>query len=692
MKSKGIIYFNQGTRCIVRLLVSIYSLRKHYRGSVTVLTKGTVDISFKRALILLDVNILAIDEADNSTTPPLVQKASLWRFSPYDITMFIDADTIIVDKCFDNYFNLIEEHGFVTGSFADWQTRRGSINKRIKAHSTIRTSEQIDKAIAYGKATNTGVFGFSKESRTLLEDWEKVTKESYSNNCSRIPDELACQLIIPYHKHYLAPEEYGVSVKYHTADVVPSIIHYHGRKHCLDWDVCTIWKAHYWAYYWELYYTNRIEISEYIKQHHGDRRFKEYLHNRDRQDMTFVSMVTPGKYLEKFKVNFKSWLLTESIMEYPIHIYLVANTQEECDLLKKDLVTNQIDKRVKMIEVVNNTSWSLREFCFYTFVKQVPYEIDTPLWVKIDADSAPKPEIWNGYGYLFNWDRGTRKSDLTANKWGYTKPGQWLLDLDDWAVSNFVNTPRLFGEVPRETLAKSKRYGHARIASFVCVHNTKFTKEAAKYVKDRLPVPSHDTFLWFVATKLNKKIKPIKMKRWFSSNGYVPPENKILLIDGGYHKGVFTKQFLKEHPGSKTLAFEPNTAIVPKEVPKNTTIFPYALSPKSQRVFYKATREDACSLIPNKYSTDELLDVDCVSLLDYLDTDYQIHLKLDVEGSEYEILEELEEQNMLQTIHTIYIEWHLNIYPKAQQVALKKRKNTLIKQLMKQGVIIINRK
>jgi len=96
--------------------------------------------------------------------------------------------------------------------------------------------------------------------------------------------------------------------------------------------------------------------------------------------------------------------------------------------------------------------------------------------------------------------------DLAGHKWKYTKPGKWICDLDDWAFDEDLDGDAYLSEDKRKEAEASKRYGHRRIASFVCLHNTEFTKEASEFVKDRMPVPSHDTYFWYMAERLpNRK-------------------------------------------------------------------------------------------------------------------------------------------------------------------------------------------
>lgn len=105
--SNGVVYFCGGLKPIMELCISIYSLRKHYSGNITVLLGET---SLKYAQSLLDqtgVNVVIIP---NSSQDLKVNQhwSTRWRamnFVDYDKIIHLDCDTIIVkpiDKLFDD--------------------------------------------------------------------------------------------------------------------------------------------------------------------------------------------------------------------------------------------------------------------------------------------------------------------------------------------------------------------------------------------------------------------------------------------------------------------------------------------------------------------------------------------------------------------------------------------------------------
>ncbi len=99
---------------------------------------------------------------------------------------------------------------------------------------------------------------------------------------------------------------------------------------------------------------------------------------------------------------------------------------------------------------------------------------------------------------------------------------------------------------------------------------------------------------------------------------------------------------------------------------------------------YKATRKDAYSIYnDNKHSLKDWVTIDVINIIDLIDQipkGYQIHLKLDIEGTEFEVLEELINKNRLKDIYKVYVEWHINQSPKSKRPELEIRKKNICKQ------------
>jgi hypothetical protein len=221
-------------------------------------------------------------------------------------------------------------------------------------------------------------------------------------------------------------------------------------------------------------------------------------------DFTIVSAVNPP-YLDKLKLTLPTWQRKPQFANKPAIIFHNGFSSNEnppeLNWIREYLFN------YKLIHWDMEKYDSQRELMLSSFVFGAAAYVETPYWVKIDGDA-----FFTNSNDVF--DKGHLEYDIVGHSWHYSKPGKWLNDLDNWANANkipgenFLKTPK---EI--ETAIKSNRYGHKRIASFMCLHKTDFTVEAALAAGDRLPVPSHDTYMWYYAFRTGKKISSFKIKK-----------------------------------------------------------------------------------------------------------------------------------------------------------------------------------
>lgn len=491
------IYFNKGTKCLVRLFVSIFTLRRHYSGPVAVLLEG--DHEEWVFDLLDDFKVEAIPLETDIDERPLVRKAQLWRWTPFRYSMFIDADTVVLNSI-NQFFVLIRDFGFVVHQFSDWVPTGTRMEKRIKQWSKVVGEDEIEKALRFPFAINTGVFGFCK-GHPLLAEWESVTRKGQALGATtRMVDEVACQVILHRFTHKVVSSEWGASAVYHNGDN-PIIRHFHGNKEVLDSKVCDEWKAPYW----EL--RNHSRFYRELGVPGGNRRFRKYLKRCSRQDLTVVSAVNP-KYLERFRKNFDSWMRTEGLREQKFVIFVSEFTSSDERLMWLHSYSN-----VRMYPWSHAASeGNTRERMLSAFVFGVAKYVKTEFWLKMDADAE-------AIGGSFPvWEIDYHEHTLVGHRWGYTKvkadmsDKHWVNLLDEWFVN--VTGKRLdapFPETPVE-----KRFQHKRISSFTAFERTSHTRELASLSKGRLPVPSQDTSSWYLAFRQGRSIKRINMKQWIS--------------------------------------------------------------------------------------------------------------------------------------------------------------------------------
>lgn len=142
-------------------------------------------------------------------------------------------------------------------------------------------------------------------------------------------------------------------------------------------------------------------------------------------------------------------------------------------------------------------------------------------------------------------------------------------------------------------------------------------------------------------------------------------DKKIILIDGGYHIGSYTKQFLEVNPKChKIYAFEPMKFNQLKQT-QDISLYDQAIwtSDGSCKMFISSNPE-ASSLMENSIhiDTDDSITVSCLDFSKWLNRfDYKehyIHLKLDIEGAEYDVVNKLINDGTIKLISDFVCEWH----------------------------------
>lgn len=243
--TRGIIYFNSGLGCLLRMAVSIHSLRKVYQGDITILCDKASYSHCEQIGKLYNVNAKEIDVEKLTKNTALLNKCRMHELTPYDVSVFIDADTIVY-RDVSYLFNLAEKFEFVATQFCEWTTKDRRIQQRILQWESICSSNpfiSIEKAIGHGPAINTGVFAFTKNSK-LMARWYDFALQGLS---FFIPDEIACQILIAHFPSYIADHTYNESCKYGFTTSQTKVLHFHGRKHCrISSDGKPIYNSHLW--------------------------------------------------------------------------------------------------------------------------------------------------------------------------------------------------------------------------------------------------------------------------------------------------------------------------------------------------------------------------------------------------------------------------------------------------------------
>lgn len=271
---RGILYFSLNQKCLVRLCISLYSLRKVYDGPVAILNGGGDDGICQKIGNALDASVIDIPIIQRRRHTAYCAKASLWRHSPFSTNLFLDADTVVVREP-TLLFELAEQppHLCVT-RFANWTTTGKIVRGRIEKWRNVPgAADLVKKSLEAPRcAVNTGVMSWGEGAEPFLKDWEELTNAGW--RCA-FTDELAVQLLLRKHPHTILDARYNYSHKY-PIEAEPIIAHYHGNKTCRPGGALESW----FPLYEECLRKNVADINHWTPA--GDPALTEYLNGLSR--------------------------------------------------------------------------------------------------------------------------------------------------------------------------------------------------------------------------------------------------------------------------------------------------------------------------------------------------------------------------------------------------------------------------
>lgn len=233
----GVTFFNFGGSCVVRLLVALHTLRKHYNGPVTIfLAKddrfneaSAVDIGKFGNIQWFDLGSLA------KRNLKCVLKPSLFEMSPYEHTIMCDGDMLFQGSPSHLFASLVEK-GFLVTKFSTWNTDGKKMRARIEKFRGLMSPEDFATAGSQdpkrGKfpAINIGVMGWSKGCPEVLKTWKDRTMAVAGHHMA---DEHAAQVTFPFFPTAVMGTEWNESCVFPVDPKYSSskVLHYHGNKH-----------------------------------------------------------------------------------------------------------------------------------------------------------------------------------------------------------------------------------------------------------------------------------------------------------------------------------------------------------------------------------------------------------------------------------------------------------------------------
>lgn len=237
----GLIYFNVGTKCLARLVVSAYNARKHWAGPICILNGGLdggiVETICRDERIGAEYRTAAIVQRRKNTA--YAAKPTVMRQSPFEVTVFVDADTLPVGGLDGLPLAVLppfltECPGIALTAFSHWETTGKIMRRRIE--SIARTSEESGRLAEISlsrpmPAINTGVVVYRRDD-PFLRHWEVLTETAWN---IFIADEIAAQVLTAdpeKYPHTLLDDRWNASPMYHSCKAGQVCIwHFHGQKH-----------------------------------------------------------------------------------------------------------------------------------------------------------------------------------------------------------------------------------------------------------------------------------------------------------------------------------------------------------------------------------------------------------------------------------------------------------------------------
>jgi len=501
MESRGIIMFNRGPKMLVNALVALYSLRKHYQGEITFYVEDPTPMEFDAALKTFSCNVIRLEPKHEMKT--LVRKSSLFENPPYDLTLWIDLDTVTigpVDKMFDY---LIENQAdIVFPSFCNWLSSGHHISARIKRFEGLVDERYIREALNNHPSVNTGVLSFRKSDKLIrfMRDVTSLAQKGGEKGIF-IPDECAMSIYYPSMsewglKSYVCETDYNVSPLHdHGLSKNPRICHFHGSKSTLDVPLCDYFKSNLK----EMCDKNIANINQFLK--YADKRLGAYLRKINDPNYIDTTIVTACDkyYVDILALTFPNWRKYKNIDRHPVIVFvngLDINTDPKLNFLRLP--------NVKMIPWEMKNATSHREEMLSAFVLGTAEHVKTEYWLKLDADSYATDNR------PFILDK-MKAFAFCGHKWGYSRP-EHIKTLDAWARGHWKRKLRKAVPMITEGKIEGNRFYHntRRTISFIQLHKLRFTKFCVGLLREdpvtklkRMPAPTQDTFMFFVANRFN---------------------------------------------------------------------------------------------------------------------------------------------------------------------------------------------
>lgn len=229
-----------------------------------------------------------------------------------------------------------------------------------------------------------------------------------------------------------------------------------------------------------------------------------------------------AKHLKHLELTWPTWVKHKpDIMQNPMVVFFDESQvqfQQISEIIKegREADTTYVpwpqDSEANFEPTEPETKWNRgqRYKMLAGFVHVPAYHVHTRYWLKLDLDS-----VATGVPDWVDPDWFNDSPDIVSHPWGFTKPANQMVLLDEWFDSRFPDGPHSYCErlniIPQEGAG---RVSHRRIISWCGFFSTSLSQvcsESADY--PYLPVPSQDGYMWYMAKRLGGTVRRINMKK-----------------------------------------------------------------------------------------------------------------------------------------------------------------------------------
>jgi hypothetical protein len=214
---RGCVFFNFGDAYALRLLVSVYSLRRFYDGPITTfLARDAAGARLQDQLEQLGSDVVFVDEFSKSW-----DRHRLFLESPYTATLAFDSDLIFLAPI-DGLWEPLEREGVLVTRFhpapygVDGAPGRPGWANRMALLEGVRGlvdadtyTEAVRRLLDERIDVNVGVMGIARpRGEAFLADLSDGMKRGQSSRIVLL-DEMLTVALLPKHRHFLADEKWN---------------------------------------------------------------------------------------------------------------------------------------------------------------------------------------------------------------------------------------------------------------------------------------------------------------------------------------------------------------------------------------------------------------------------------------------------------------------------------------------------